>query len=138
MSNKRIPTDTLPANYSDGQILYGADINQIITILKAGVNANKEDIDQIVSGQREIISVRTVQGLTDYSNENIVDSGTYGYVFSDEGLNVYRYSGGAWVFQTSLSLIDVYEIAMTKKDYIISEDEPQGQNTDELWFHLEG
>ncbi len=44
---KRIDPSTLPADFIDGEILYGADLNKIITILRDSINLNKEDIDKV-------------------------------------------------------------------------------------------
>ena len=48
---KRITNTTLPDNkFSDGDVLYGADLNKPIDVLKAGINANYEDLKSVVTG----------------------------------------------------------------------------------------
>lgn len=137
MADKRIPNTTLPPNYSDGQVLYGSDVNQIIAILKAGINANKDDIDQILAGSKNVISATTLEGLNEYSTENLVAENSYGYVFGSAGLKVYIYDGGTWVFEKDLSLIQIFEegFGSTHK---ISYTQPEEQRVDDLWYHLEG
>jgi hypothetical protein len=47
----RILEATLPADFLDGEVLYGADVNKIITVLRSAVNFNKYDIDKAYMGQ---------------------------------------------------------------------------------------
>jgi len=49
--SERIKETTLPADFLDGEILYGADVNKIITVLRSAVNFNKYDIDKMYIGQ---------------------------------------------------------------------------------------
>lgn len=42
--NIRIPENSLPATFADGDILTNLDVNKIIEILRTAVNANYEDI----------------------------------------------------------------------------------------------
>ena len=54
--SKRIPDNTLPNDrYSDGDILKGADLNEVTSILKVGVNANYEDIQKVLGGETSAI-----------------------------------------------------------------------------------
>jgi len=48
MSNKRISPVVLPASFTDGQILYGADVNKIINILREAINFNKYALDTLL------------------------------------------------------------------------------------------
>lgn len=48
--NVRIPEAELPSNFVDGEVVGHTDLNKIISILKAGVNANYEDILDIIEG----------------------------------------------------------------------------------------
>ena len=48
---ERIKETTLPADFLDGELLYGADINKIITVLRGAVNFNKYDIDKAYMGK---------------------------------------------------------------------------------------
>ncbi|MCK9325771.1 MAG: hypothetical protein M0P69_09765, partial [Bacteroidales bacterium] len=55
MSNKRITTTMLPASYADGQVLYGYDINKIITVLREGINFNKYAFETFLGGDSDVI-----------------------------------------------------------------------------------
>lgn len=48
--NVRIPEAELPSNFVDGEVVGHTDLNKIISILKAGVNANYADILDIIEG----------------------------------------------------------------------------------------
>lgn len=48
--NVRIPEAELPSNFVDGEVVGHTDLNKIISILKAGVNANYTDILDIIEG----------------------------------------------------------------------------------------
>lgn len=53
MNANRISDDILPGNYKDGDKLMHTDLNRIVDILKAGVNANFSDILTIMNGKSE-------------------------------------------------------------------------------------
>jgi hypothetical protein len=115
MSNKRITTATLPANFQDGQILYGADINKIINILREGINYNRFYLDTLLGGLSGIIVRETAASLPTSG----ITNGTKGYVYAriDEAgitvgyssLTVYTFNGGVWTAGDTISIIDIYE-----------------------------
>jgi hypothetical protein len=122
MANKRVTDIVLPANFADGQILYGADINKIITVLKDGVNANKADIDKIVSGNYNSYVRYSLGALNSILDTEILEDGTNGYVFNPEiigdGLLYYKYNlaENSWVFQDNLNLTSLYESIKTLEE----------------------
>jgi hypothetical protein len=109
MANKRVDPALLPANFADGQVLYGADINKIITILREAVNANKLDADKILTGETTVNVFYSVSALNAV-NGSLDD---VGYVFNPEasgdGIKVYIHNGTSWIYKYDLSLFKVYQ-----------------------------
>ena len=117
-ANKRITDTTLPNTFKqDGEVLYGSDLNQVITILKGGINANKADLDKLLSSYTGARVVYSVAALNDHP---AVD-GDKGFVYNPEelgdGILVYIHNGVTWVLSHELSLeklyqdiLDVYEV----------------------------
>ena len=62
MANQIITDQTLPDQFKqDGDILYGQDINQIVSVLKAAANALKKDMDTVISGSSDVIVKYTLE-----------------------------------------------------------------------------
>ena len=92
MANKRVTETLLPADFVDGQVLYGADVNKIITILREAINQNKLDMDKILTGST---SPNVVYSYAALSTILSPADGDYGFVYNPEvsgdGIKVYRY-----------------------------------------------
>jgi hypothetical protein len=104
VANKRVDINTLPADFADGQILYGADINKIITILREAVNANKLDSDKIISGKTTVNVVYSMSALTNLLG--VLDDVAYLFnpEFAGDGIRVYIHNGTSWVYKYDLNL----------------------------------
>lgn len=148
----RISDDTLPANYRDGQYLYGNDINKIIAVLKAGVNANKSEIDKLIHGHDvskvAIYYESGIPGMND-SSLFLIDmpgvEGELGIVinggvtfnpnvpYKTEGaIWLYQYISGEWMYVRTLSLLNTGTGGGT--NIIISDKQPSQQNPGEFWY----
>src|SRR5690554_2414416 len=110
MSKERITDDLLSANFADGDILYGEDINKIIRILKAASNITKTEIDSILSSEKEFI-FRTYEEATTYAYNNIVEEGQFCLII-ENGLAIYKYINNIWEIVEKFSLIDLYQRAV--------------------------
>lgn len=62
--NVRIPEAELPSNFVDGEVVGHTDLNKIISILKAGVNANYTDILDIIEGTITVDNAIKVDGAS--------------------------------------------------------------------------
>lgn len=62
--NVRIPEAELPSNFVDGEVVGHTDLNKIISILKAGVNANYTDILDIIEGRKTVDSAIKLDGAS--------------------------------------------------------------------------
>lgn len=62
--NVRIPEAELPSNFVDGEVVGHTDLNKIISILKAGVNANYTDILDIIEGRTTIDNAIKLDGAS--------------------------------------------------------------------------
>lgn len=77
--SKRIEKNILSGDYISGQILEHKDINKIVEVLKAGVNANFDDITQLKKGVNQSNnslkvnedSIKEINNLTKANKENI-------------------------------------------------------------------
>lgn len=141
MANKRILDENIPNDFNDGQILYAEDLNQIVDVLKEGVNANKLDLDKILTGDSSAHVVYDFDSL--YSIVSVSD-GDFGYVYNPEvagdGIKVYQYAleSNLWVFKHYLDLKTLYELTYSVKKQYIQETEPEDWTLDELWFDISG
>ena len=140
--NKRITNSELEANYVDGQILYGEDINRLIDVLKEGVNANKNDLDMHLAGYRGAPIKDTYLELADV----IGYTGQYGFVLNgaefDQGINVYLYAHGTWTPSHKLSLQGLYDLVHELIELVpvggvsfeFTETQPVGQIAGDFWY----
>jgi hypothetical protein len=102
MANKIITDQTLPDQFKqDGDILYGQDINQIVSVLKAAANALKKDMDTVISGNSDVIVKYTLEEL----NNEVAVNGTYGFLYEDDGLKLYQKQESGWVQVQEISLL---------------------------------
>ena len=62
--NVRIPEAELPSNFVDGEVVGHTDLNKIISILKAGVNANYTDILDIIEGTLTVDNAVKLDGAS--------------------------------------------------------------------------
>lgn len=62
--NVRIPEAELPSNFVDGEVVGHTDLNKIISILKAGVNANYTDILDIIEGKTTVDNAIKLAGAS--------------------------------------------------------------------------
>lgn len=62
--NVRIPEAELPSNFVDGEVVGHTDLNKIISILKAGVNANYTDILDIIEGRTTVDNAIKLDGAS--------------------------------------------------------------------------
>lgn len=62
--NVRIPEAELPSNFVDGEVVGHTDLNKIVSILKAGVNANYTDILDIIEGKTIIDNAIKLNGAS--------------------------------------------------------------------------
>jgi len=109
MANKIITDQALPDQFKqDGDILYGQDINQIISVLKTASNELKKDMDIIISGNSDVIVKYTLEEL----NNEIAVTGTYAFLYQDDGLRLYQKEESGWVLVQEISLLN----ALTNKD----------------------
>lgn len=109
MAFNRVPLTSVPlANYVDGQIIFGADVNTIISVFKAAVNANGGDLATMLSGDRNAEVVTTAATLTTIESPA---EGDLAFVLNDETQNnltaLYSYNGTAWTFVYTLSVADL-------------------------------
>lgn len=81
---KRIPDAVLPDDkHKDGEIIYGEDLNSTNMVVKAGVNANFDDIQKILDGETLAVltPTRDVQFLR-LTNQNILEVSKDGVLWS--------------------------------------------------------
>jgi hypothetical protein len=89
----RIPVATLPGTYADGEIINAEKLNQIVNILRTGVNANFNDYLKLVAGNNQIYAARTLEALQTIGESlGEAESGIYGLVLNgiedEENLNI--------------------------------------------------
>ena len=109
MANKIITDQTLPDQFKqDGDILYGQDINQIVSVLKTAANALKKDLDTVISGSSDVIVKYTLEEL----NNEVAVNGTYGFLYEDDGLKLYQKQELGWLQVQEISLLQT----LTNKD----------------------
>ena len=111
LADNRIPDTTLPDNqFQDGDIFYGDDANKVSDTLKAGVNANYNDIKRLANGELGTViqpdgSIKYIRlnqdGVLEVSTDNL-NYVTTSYAIQDEEGNIanhrpYLYFEGAYV-----------------------------------------
>lgn len=111
MAFNRVPLTSVPlANYVDGQIIFGADVNTIISVFKAAVNANGGDLSTMLSGDRDANVAVSAAAL------DLIESpadGDLAFVLNDETqsnvTSLYSYNDGTstWDFVYTLSVADL-------------------------------
>lgn len=60
----RIGDEYLNPNFQDGQILLNSDVNEIVSIVKEGINANFNDIQKIQNGSLQVGNSSQLDGAT--------------------------------------------------------------------------
>lgn len=60
----RIGDEYLNPNFQDGQILLNTDINEIVSVVKEGINANFNDIQKIQNGSLQVGNSSQLDGAT--------------------------------------------------------------------------
>ena len=73
--NERINDTTLNAKYKDGQILHHTDMNEIVSVLKEGINANYDDIQGLENGDISSGNAKKIDGssISRYLDETLKD-----------------------------------------------------------------
>ena len=73
--NERINATTLNAKYKDGQVLHHTDMNEIVSVLKEGINANYDDIQGLENGDISSGNAEKLNGssISRYLNETLKD-----------------------------------------------------------------
>lgn len=103
MANKIITDQTLPNQFkNDGEILYGQDVNKIVSVLKEAANSLKKDLDTIISGDSTTI---VKYSLAELNEETAVDE-TYAFVYTDSGLDLYQRINSQWTKLQEVSLLN--------------------------------
>ncbi len=134
MAKDRITDQTIEADFSDGDILYGADINKIISVFKEGINKNKTDLNRMLTGSEYFFIADNISGLEALLEERTPLDGQRGYVFNNhdpEGsLAVYVYNDSAsrWEFLQSRLRLDV------GVDIQTSDTPPTNQIVGDFWY----
>jgi hypothetical protein len=112
MAKIRIPTTTIDSTYSDGDILYGYDVNRIIDVFREAANANKLDINKLLTGTDYLYIAEDLTGLDELADESLPTDGQKGFIFngSQDSLQIYTYSvdSGEWVLLSGTSLLNPY------------------------------
>lgn len=72
----RIGDEYLNPNFQDGQILLNSDVNEIVSIVKEGINANFNDIQKIQNGSHQVGNSKQLDGadLSRFSDGEMVGS----------------------------------------------------------------
>lgn len=110
----RVPEATLPNNFADGQVLYGADVNKIILLLRTAVNYNKDDLDKLIFGSDTELVFHDTDDMEDYLLTTTPDDGDFCVVMNAgsgaDTIYVYQYSASsaAWVVYSTFSLLSLF------------------------------
>lgn len=134
MAKDRITDQTIEDNrFSDGEILYGEHLNEIIRVFKAGINKNKTDLNRMLTGSEYFFIADNISGLEALLSERTPLDGQRGYVFNNhdpEGsLEVYVYNETTgWEFLSSRLRLDV------GVDIQTSNTPPTNQIVGDFWF----
>lgn len=113
MAKERIPTTTIDSTYTDGDILYGYDVNKIIDVFRAAANANKLDLNKLLTGSDYFYVADDLSGLNELATEQTPANEAKGFIFdgnaTDEYLEMYKYntSTSSWTFVSNLSLLSL-------------------------------
>ena len=106
---KRIKDTELGATFVNGQILNDVDLNKIINVLKAGVNANKTELNAIITGNSEML-VFTDADFDEFSELNEVGyNGDLAININDGEVELIRKEEEVWKTINSMSLLDLYD-----------------------------
>lgn len=114
---KRIDVNTLPDNFTSGQILTDEDVNRIIAVLRTGVNANKDDLDKLLMGKSTEFVFNTKNLADKYLETATPEDGQIAFVMSDGDLQdtIYMYSYSSethsWVFKDYISVLEAYQVS---------------------------
>lgn len=133
----------LDNKFADGEVLYGIDLNEIVRLFRAGVNANYTDIIKIITGSNSDESVYQVypdaSDLPISADENDI-AFVFGYTTEEgdleTGIFLYRYNT-TWNQIEKLSLIDLYNRG--SKTFLTSGSTyPSGIKNGDIWFNIKG
>lgn len=111
--NKRIKYESFPADYRDGQVLRAQDVNKIIDYIYEGVNANKKDLDQILTGKYKSFVYYNVEETTPPADDG--NNGDYAFIYfndetgSEDKLVLFRKSNNVWVELYEVSLLKAFQ-----------------------------
>lgn len=114
MAKIRIPTTTIDSTYTDGDILYGYDVNRIIDVFREAVNANKLDINKLLAGSDYFYIAEDLEGLNELATEQTPSNEQKGFIFdgteTSGNLEIYQYNttSSSWVFLADTSLLNPY------------------------------
>lgn len=112
MAKIRIPTTTIDSTYSDGDILYGYDVNRIIDVFREAANANKLDINKLLTGTDYFYIAEDLEGLNELADESLPTDGQKGFIFTSttNTLRIYTYDSteAEWVSLADTSLLNPY------------------------------
>jgi len=133
MAKDRITDQSIEANFSNGEVLRGEDINQIITVFKEGINKNKTDLNRMLTGSEYFFIADDLSGLTALLSERTPLDGQRGYVFNNKeaegSLEVYVYNEETgWEFLQSRLRLDV------GVDIQTSDTPPTNQIVGDFWY----
>ena len=111
MAFSRVPVTSVPlANFADGQVLFGADVNIIVDVFKTAINANGGDIATILSGDRDANVVTTFAALSLIEDPEENDKAL---VLNDEEeagqTSLYNFDGTNWVLVYQISIAQMKE-----------------------------
>ena len=113
MAKVRIPTTTIDSTYSDGDVLYGYDVNRIIDVFRAAINANKLDLNKLLTGSDYFYIADDLSGLNELATDQTPANDAKGFIFdgnaTDEYLEMYKYntSSSSWTFVSNLSVLSL-------------------------------
>lgn len=119
MAKDRITDQTIVADFSDGDVLYGSDVNKIIKVFKEGINKNKIDLNRILTGSEYFYIADDLSGLTALISEQVPSDGQRGYIFDGQenqgNLEIYLYNelAGVWDFLQKTSINSPFADSIT-------------------------
>lgn len=139
MAKQRIPITTIDSTYSDGDILYGYDVNRIIDVFREAANTNKLDINKILTGTDYKYIAEDITGLNQLASEDSPVDGQKGFIFN--GLNqnyleIYTYSDSTsfWNYLADISLLNPYTESISIEGKVIDVND----STDLLQVDMDG
>ena len=113
MAKQRVPTTTIDSTYSNGDTLFGLDVNRIIDVFREAVNSNKLDINKLLTGSDYFYVADDLSGLNELATEQTPANDAKGFIFdgnaTDEYLEMYKYntSSSSWTFVSNLSVLNL-------------------------------